>query len=249
MNQRFDGELALAAKSLGVSTASENNITQLIADRIPDAKATSDAMEKLFRNEDTRELFYATVLFCCTSRTRAEVEDRIAAHPAFSKTILTPSACVDILMKKGALAASMRLADGSEVSLDEFIALIEGEQLSKADGEMTLLATTVALETVAAMSVSNRLSALLKESDSDRKQIYREVLQFCSEPRTLSQIEAILKEMGYFTSPTKDTETVYPSNIASALARTGALQWQNGWVLTEEGAEAINEKHAEQKRS
>lgn len=205
-------------------------------------QAADDELKGLFDRADTRELFYAALRFCREHRTRDELEAMMESHPTFSSTVLTASSCTDILVKHGALAQSVRIPDGSLVSTEDFVAMIDRDETTKADGALTVVATAAALEAAEGLSVGNRLAGLLKEATPEREAIYLAVLRFCAVPRTLDQIKSLLEDSGLSTTPTKDRETVYPSAIANALARAGALCWQNGWTLTQEGAAAIENR-------
>ncbi len=204
-----------------------------------DQPAAND-LHDLFSHADTREIFYAALTLSREGLSRAELETALANHPALASTVLSPASCIDILIGKSALEQTVRQADGSEISTEDFVAQIESGATTKANGTLVVRSSNQAMDAVGEMSVSNRLTAMFGDIDPEMAGLYREALSFCASPRTLKQIESLISSLGYSTSPTRDRETVYASTVMNTLAQTGAVCWDGGWVLTREGVDALN---------
>ena len=88
-------------------------------------------------------------------------------------------------------------------------------------------------EATAADDPAERLRRLL-EQDPDYADVYRTVLGFCFEERSISEIEHLLRE-----NPALENPKVYPSYLIDRLEFAGALEWTGKWLTTLTGKELL----------
>ena len=198
----------------------------------------SFAIEELLSRADCRELYYESLRFCKTERSLSELEEAMAASPSIRTTVKSPGACVDTLVDAGALSARVLLNDGSSVTLDAFRKMLEDDLCNKDDGVVLLRTSQEGEEVLGAFSVARRLAGLF-EDKPDLHEAYKAILRLCEEPQFVPDIEAELNRLGFSTKPQLGSDFLYPSAVLDALARTGAVQWDDGWKLTDEGGDAL----------
>ena len=89
---------------------------------------------------------------------------------------------------------------------------------------------------------AERLQALFAEAP-ERNETYLRVMEFCRIPRTFDEVSTLLKDAAPAKSRNPYTDLpLYPSAYLGHLEGAGGLLWDEGWILTEDGA-AFLEAH------
>lgn len=95
---------------------------------------------------------------------------------------------------------------------------------------------------IADMEPAERLQALFAEAP-ERNETYLRVMEFCRIPRTFDEVSTLLKDAAPAKSRNPYTDLpLYPSAYLGHLEGAGGLLWDEGWILTEDGA-AFLEAH------
>ena len=85
----------------------------------------------------------------------------------------------------------------------------------------------------AAKNPAERLRRVLEE-EPEYADVYRMVLTFCFEERSMPEIEYLLRAHPALANP-----IVYPSYLVDRLEFAGALEWIGKWRTTEAGREPL----------
>lgn len=179
--------------------------------------------------------------FCTQQRSFSEVEAEIATYPEFRYVEYSQAAILDILVQVGALEKKNLDKSGGIVPVARLRALSEDDRDD--------LVVAYALETteagkaaIADMEPAERLQALFAEAP-ERNETYLRVMEFCRISRTFDDVSALLKDAASAKSRNPYTDlSLYPSAYLGHLEGAGGLLWDEGWILTEDGA-AFLEAH------
>ena len=187
-------------------------------------------------NPRFREIHFRTLEFCLEQRELGEVEQMIAALPEF-KT------CGQNQYR---LILFMENAEGLErFELDEDGEIITPERKEGlTDDEIDDLVLTYAFKTTDVgravydeMRPQKRLNKLFNAFPK-RVQAYRDVLEFCKQPRSFKDIDNLLAGSDVLKSGSLNTATnvpLQPSVFIDQLERNGGLVWDGSWNITAEG--------------
>ena len=91
------------------------------------------------------------------------------------------------------------------------------------------------MEETAADGPAERLRQLF-EQEPYYADVYRMVLGFCFEERSISEIEHLLRE-----NPALENPRIYPSYLIDRLEFVGALEWTGKWRTTTTGKELLRQ--------
>lgn len=179
--------------------------------------------------------------FCTQQRSFSEVEAEIATYPEFRYVEYSQAAILDILVQVGALEKRNLDKSGGIVPVARLRALSEDDRDD--------LVVAYALETteagkaaIADMEPAERLRTLFAEVP-ERNETYLRVMEFCRIPRTFDEVSTLLKDAAPAKSRNPYTDLpLYPSAYLGHLEGAGGLLWDEGWILTEDGA-AFLEAH------
>ena len=175
------------------------------------AAAENVTPEKILKRIDAepsyRHILQRLLAFCSEPKSVREIHDEIMCYTGTARAARDPKMLLAWMIEVGAIAG--HAAEGSET---------------------TLWRTTEAgIEAVAGRDPAERLRRLLEEEPA-YADIYRMILKFCYEERSLSDIEYLLQaHLGLRNPP------VYPSYLIDRLEFTGALEWTGKWRTTEAG--------------
>ena len=195
----------------------------------------------LHRRGSFTEIMRKALGFCTQQRSFSEVEAEIATYPEFRYVEYSQAAILDILVQVGALEKRNLDKSGGIVPVARLRALSEDDRDD--------LVVAYALETteagkaaIADMEPAERLQALFAEAP-ERNETYLRVMEFCRIPRTFDDVSALLKDAASAKSRNPYTDLpLYPSAYLGHLEGAGGLLWDEGWILTEDGA-AFLEAH------
>lgn len=187
-------------------------------------------------NPRFREIHFRTLEFCLERRELGEVEQMIAALPEF-KT------CGQNQYR---LILYMENAEGLErFELDEDGEIVTPERKEGlTDDEIDDLVLTYAFKTTDVgravydeMRPQKRLNKLFSAFPK-RVKAYRDVLEFCTQPRSFKDIDNLLAGSDVLKSGSLNTATnvpLQPSVFIDQLERNGGLVWDGSWNITAEG--------------
>ena len=187
-------------------------------------------------NPRFREIHFRTLEFCLEQRELGEVEQMIAALPEF-KT------CGQNQYR---LILFMENAEGLErFELDEDGKIVTPERKEGlTDDEIDDLVLTYAFKTTDVgravydeMRPQKRLNKLFSAFPK-RVKAYRDVLEFCTQPRSFKDIDNLLAGSDVLKSGSLNTATnvpLQPSVFIDQLERNGGLVGDGSWNITAEG--------------
>lgn len=180
-------------------------------------------LEAIASSGPSREILYKTICYCETPRAAIDIENFIEKTPeyTFGQILQTPHTLMRVLVDSGGLSK----VEEREAARDE------GQQ---GNGEQwgddtTWQTTQIALRAAAAIAPNRRIESLLA-SQPKQAPAFSVVLRFCESPRSLADIERILRTVSSVTTDCFDV-----GYYVDQLERAGGLVWKKKWVTTEEG--------------
>ena len=183
----------------------------------------------VMRHPLNREILYKTLAFCETERPLREAEDFIAALPQFNLATQNQYYLLTSLVR----AYGLELVERDEAG--EPVTAAQKEGLTEDEVDDLVAAISFKTTEVGAYFVEyNRPQARLVDLlslDPGRADTYRELLEDAfldGRPALQTVIDG-------------RPETMQPSVFVDKLERAGALVWKDGWTLTEEGREFLED--------
>lgn len=223
------------------------NDASLHADDLPAAVELTfdEKLEALnmtvMRHPLNREILYKALAFCIEERPLRDAEDFIAALPQFALATQNQYYMLMSLVRAYGLRLIERDVEGNEVMPEQKEGLTEDE-IDDLVADISFETTEVGAYFVDYNKPAARLVDLLNLVP-ERADTYAELLEYVGEePRTYGQIEGLLRGR-----PALETiidgrrETMQPSVFVDKLERAGALIWKEGWTLTEEGRDFLED--------
>lgn len=188
-----------------------------------------------------RELLYKTLVFCQQERPLNVIEDEMATYPEFASCTTNQYYLITKLVKAYGLELIEKDIDGNVVLPEQKIGLTEDEE-DDLVASFHYVTTEVGKTFVEEYSPKARLVQML-DLNPERTDTYIEVLEFVkAQPRTYGEIQKLLAGRPVLQTLIKgNIETMQPSVFVDKLERAGALVWKEGWTLTEEGIEFLEE--------
>lgn len=195
----------------------------------------------VMRHPLNREILYKTLAFCETERPLREAEDFIAALPQFNLATQNQYYLLTSLAKAHGLELIERDETGESVTAAQKEGLTEDE-VDDLVAAISFKTTEVGAYFVEYNRPQARLVDLLS-LDPGRADTYRELLEYvAAEARPYRDIEAFLDgRPALQTVIDGRPEKMQPSVFVDKLERAGALVWKDGWTLTEEGREFLED--------
>jgi hypothetical protein len=203
------------SKEQSAVPAQDNIFLDPVAAQYADPEKTLKRPEEILKRIDA-EPAYRLVLqrllaFCYEPRSIREIHDELTYYPEMRASAHTPKMLLAWMIEIGAIAGH-----------------------KKEDSETALWLTTEAgIEAIAGRDPAERLRRLLEEEPA-YEDVYRKILEFCPEGRSLSDIENLLR-----AHPALQRPQIYPSYLVDRLEFAGALEWDGNWRATETGKAAL----------
>lgn len=219
----------------------------LCAEDLPDA-AELTFEEKLaalnmvvMRHPLNREVLYKALAFCAEERPLREAEDYIASIPQFEMSTQNQFYMLTSLVRAYGLEMIERDEAGNRVLPEQKEGLSEDE-VDDLVAAYSFKTTEVGDYFVEYNRPSARLVDLLHLAP-ERAETYIELLEFVDvDARSYPEIEALLSGRPVLEIIIDgNRETMQPSVFVDKLERAGALVWKEGWTLTEEGREFLED--------
>jgi hypothetical protein len=247
---RFDSEaLTVSGDFDEASDAEETSVDDrsISTEDLPDAaeltfeEKLAELNRTVMRHPLNREILYKTLAFCAEERPLREAEDFIAALPQFERATQNQFYMLMSLVRSYGLDMIERDEDGNRVLPEQKEGLSEDE-VDDLVAEISFKSTDVGDWFVDYNKPSARLVDLL-HLVPERTDTYIELLEFVeAAPRPYGQIEELLLgRPALQTVIDGRVETMQPSVFVDKLERAGALVWKEGWTLTEEGREFLED--------
>lgn len=192
----------------------------------------------MHRRGSFTEIMRKVLEFCSVQRSFCAVEAEIAAYPEFKYIDYSQAALIDILVHAGALRQLSLDADGAVVS-NELLRSLDEDAADALVRSFALKTTEAGIEAIADMAPSTRLSALFATAP-ERNDTYVRIMEFCRAPRTFEEVSSLLEGSSPVKSRNPYTDLpLYPSAFLGHLESAGALVWDEGWMLTGDGADFL----------
>ena len=206
--------------SLGIRTLEDEGATkESYAEPAPDeafpapTSGENVTSEKILKRIDAepayRQILQKLLAFCSEPRSTNEIHDELMYYTVMRNATHTPKMLLTWMIEVGAIV----------------------RHTEKEPGTALWMTTEAGIEAIAGRDPVERLRRLL-EDETEYADIYRMILKFCSEERSLSDIEYLL-----LAHPALQRPKVYPSYLVDRLEFAGALEWTGKWLTAETGKE------------
>lgn len=186
-----------------------------------------------------RELYYQCLAYCQEERTLDEAEDYLESLPEYKSALQSSTTLTNVLLQSGGLLYREYDSDGR--LLDEsYIQELQAQELTDDDiyeliDRRTLTTTEAGIAVVELMNPQKRIDRVISIVP-EREMLFKRVLNFCSEPRSLEAINGLIGD-DPLLDPSERTAYIRlrPSYFIDKLHEAGALVWEGGWKTTEAG--------------
>ena len=198
--------------------------------------------EAVTRNPLQRELFYKVLAFCQESKPLRDIEQMVAALPGFAATSSNAYHFIAVLEKAGGLER-FELDEEGDVVDDERKAGLTEDEIDDLVAEYAFMTTPAGEAVVEQHTPRARLIELLNLVP-ERKDTYVELLEFLSEePRTYNEVCQLLdgRDVLWHLDSKGNPERMQPSVFLDKLNEAAAIEWHQGWQLSEEGRAYLDE--------
>lgn len=238
---------AVGTAAFDASDAEEG--AALVKPAITDVDDENDAIEaqltldeKLTALEETvcrhplnREVLYRMLSYCAEERTLGDLEEAVASWPEFRGATQNQYRLAEHLVRAYGLEKIERDACGAVVEPADKEGLDE-DALDDLVQSTSYRSTEAGRILVERHRPQARLVELLQLAP-ERADVYVELLEFTrGQPRAYSEIVELLRGRPVLQTVIDGVRhTMQPSVFVDKLERSGALVWNEGWCLTEEG--------------
>ena len=188
-----------------------------------------------------RELYYQCLAYCQEERTLDEAEDYLESLPEYKGALQNSTTLTNVLLKCGGLEYREYDADGrilDEDYLEELAAQdATDDDIYELVARRTLTTTEAGKAVVDIMGPQKRIARVVSIVP-ERESIFQQVLNFCSEPRSLDDINNLISN-DPLLDPSERTANIRlrPSYFIDKLHEAGALVWEGVWCTTDAGRE------------
>lgn len=199
------------------------------------------AIELIEHNPSLKAPVLQLLVLCSqdAEATRADIESRAADawSDAFRQS---PSVCLDILVRNGALDQTV-LVDGQEY--EGAFEDIQTDESIPDDAEVVikLAMTETGNAILADYDPAYTLGNLLSEKQH-YEDVFRAALAACNKPEgcALPDLEAVINTFPQLAAdPTTGQTRVYPQYFIDALETAGGIAWDGAWRTTDAGKALI----------
>ena len=198
--------------------------------------------EAVTRNPLQRELFYKVLVFCQESKPLRDIEQMVMALPGFERTSTNAYHYIAVLENAGGLERFELDDEGDVVDAERKRGLTEDE-IDDLVAEYAFMTTPAGQAVVEQHTPRARLIELLNLVP-ERRDTYIELLEFLSEePRTYNEVSQLLvgRDVLWHLDSKGNPEQMQPSVFLDKLHDAAAIEWNQGWQLSEEGHAYLDE--------
>lgn len=208
------------------------------------AKGLDVLEDTVTRHPLNREVLYRMLAFCGEERALDDLEREVASWPSFKTATQNQYRLAEHLVRAGGLERIERDECGAIVAPHDKEGLDE-DAIDDLVATVSYRATETGRRFVELHRPRARLVELLQLAP-ERAEAYVELLEFVrTQPRSYRDVEDLLRDRPVLeTVVDGERRTMQPSVFVDKLERSGALVWNEGWCLTEEGESFLQELKA-----
>ena len=198
--------------------------------------------EAVTRNPLQRELFYKVLSFCQESKPLREIEQMVMALPGFERTSANAYHFIAVMENAGGLER-FELDDEGDVVDDARKAGLTEDEIDDLVAEYAFMTTPAGQAVVEQHTPRARIIELLGLVP-ERRDTYIELMEFLAEePRTYNEVTQLLdgRDVLWHLDSKGNPERMQPSVFLDKLRDAAAIEWRQGWQLSEEGRTYLDE--------
>ncbi len=198
--------------------------------------------EAVTRNPLQRELFYKVLSFCQESKPLREIEQMVMALPGFERTSTNAYHFIAVMENAGGLER-FELDDEGDVVDDARKAGLTEDEIDDLVAEYAFMTTPAGQAVVEQHTPRARIIELLGLVP-ERRDTYIEIMEFLAEePRTYNEVTQLLdgRDVLWHLDSKGNSELMQPSVFLDKLHSAAAIEWHQGWQLSEEGRACLDE--------
>ena len=198
--------------------------------------------EAVTRNPLQRELFYKVLSFCQESKPLREIEQMVMALPGFERTSTNAYHFIAVMENAGGLER-FELDDEGDVVDDARKAGLTEDEIDDLVAEYAFMTTPAGQAVVEQHTPRARIIELLGLVP-ERRDTYIELMEFLAEePRTYNEVTQLLdgRDVLWHLDSKGNPERMQPSVFLDKLHDAAAIEWRQGWQLSEEGRTYLDE--------
>ena len=198
--------------------------------------------EAVTRNPLQRELFYKVLSFCQESKPLREIEQMVMALPGFERTSANAYHFIAVMENAGGLER-FELDDEGDVVDDARKAGLTEDEIDDLVAEYAFMTTPAGQAVVEQHTPRARIIELLGLVP-ERRDTYIELMEFLAEePRTYNEVTQLLdgRDVLWHLDSKGNPELMQPSVFLDKLHDAAAIEWHQGWQLSEEGRAYLDE--------
>lgn len=198
--------------------------------------------EAVTRNPLQRELFYKVLSFCQESKPLREIEQMVMALPGFERTSTNAYHFIAVMENAGGLER-FELDDEGDVVDDARKAGLTEDEIDDLVAEYAFMTTPAGQAVVEQHTPRARIIELLGLVP-ERRDTYIEIMEFLAEePRTYNEVTQLLdgRDVLWHLDSKGNPELMQPSVFLDKLHSAAAIEWHQGWQLSEEGRAYLDE--------
>ena len=198
--------------------------------------------EAVTRNPLQRELFYKVLSFCQESKPLREIEQMVMALPGFERTSANAYHFIAVMENAGGLER-FELDDEGDVVDDARKAGLTEDEIDDLVAEYAFMTTPAGQAVVEQHTPRARIIELLGLVP-ERRDTYIELMEcLAEEPRTYNEVTQLLdgRDVLWHLDSKGNPELMQPSVFLDKLHDAAAIEWQQGWQLSEEGRAYLDE--------
>ena len=198
--------------------------------------------EAVTRNPLQRELFYKVLSFCQESKPLREIEQMVMALPGFERTSANAYHFIAVMENAGGLER-FELDDEGDVVDDARKAGLTEDEIDDLVAEYAFMTTPAGQAVVEQHTPRARIIELLGLVP-ERRDTYIELMEFLAEePRTYNEVTQLLdgRDVLWHLDSKGNPELMQPSVFLDKLHSAAAIEWHQGWQLSEDGRTYLDE--------
>ena len=198
--------------------------------------------EAVTRNPLQRELFYKVLSFCQESKPLREIEQMVMALPGFERTSANAYHFIAVMENAGGLER-FELDDEGDVVDDARKAGLTEDEIDDLVAEYAFMTTPAGQAVVEQHTPRARIIELLGLVP-ERRDTYIELMEFLAEePHTYNEVTQLLdgRDVLWHLDSKGNPERMQPSVFLDKLHDAAAIEWHQGWQLSEEGRTYLDE--------
>ena len=192
------------------------------------------------RQPEHREIYVKTLTFCDEERLEPAAEAYVQSLPEFAHETQSPYYLLAALVRAGGLER-LELDEEGEPITPERTAGLSADEADDLVWSIAYRTTAAGMTVCQDMQPATRLRNLV-QIRPEREDTYRDVLEFCLDPKPRREVERLLTGRPVLAGEGAGGEPLLPSVFIDKLERSGALVWEGAWVTSEAGKAYLEER-------